>query len=510
MPGRSTRHILTAAVIALLCSVLASPVPYAHAASSSALKWTQAASGTNEANASWSSVAWSPELGRFVAVGTLAVFPHTTNQRVATSTDGTHWTMVPSASLPTVAGVWRSVTWSPDVGLFVAVACARWTLSTCNTTNDGGRVITSPDGLTWTERSTSDDTAQWASIAWSPTLSLFVAVGSGPSTRVMTSPDGINWTNRTPAEPNTWTSITWVSALGLFVAVASDGSNRVMTSPNGILWTAQAAAEANAWQSIAWSPELGLLVASANGGTHAIMTSSDGGAGWDQQTAPGTTGWTAVAWSPEFNLFAAVTLLATGSKLIATSPDGVTWTQQVAVSTKGWTAITWSPQLHAFVAVARTGDAGAPRIMTGAAVTTTTSPAGNITAQSATLSGNYQDAYPGANVFFRYRIAGSSDPFTETSPQAVTTAGPFTANITGLSKGVTYEYTAVIQWANAVGTETLVAGLETFTAADPPATPAPQGTTLAETGMNMIVFVAGALVLIALSLVAMLRRKVQA
>jgi len=56
---------------------------------------------------------------------------------------------------------------------------------------------------------------------------LFVAVSaSGSGNRVMTSPDGINWTLRTSATNNYWTSVCYGN--GLFVAVAS-GS--VMTSP---------------------------------------------------------------------------------------------------------------------------------------------------------------------------------------------------------------------------------------------------------------------------------------
>jgi hypothetical protein len=59
---------------------------------------------------------------------------------------------------------------------------------------------------------------------------LFVAVASsGADPRVMTSPDGITWTIRTPAADNNWRSVTYGN--GLFVAVASSGTgNRVMTS----------------------------------------------------------------------------------------------------------------------------------------------------------------------------------------------------------------------------------------------------------------------------------------
>jgi hypothetical protein len=48
---------------------------------------------------------------------------------------------------------------------------------------------------------------------------------------VMTSPDGITWTARSSAADNGWTSVTWSAEVGLFVAVAASGTgNRVMTS----------------------------------------------------------------------------------------------------------------------------------------------------------------------------------------------------------------------------------------------------------------------------------------
>jgi hypothetical protein len=63
-------------------------------------------------------------------------------------------------------------------------------------------------------------------------MGLFVAVAStGTGNRVMTSPDGISWTARSSAADNSWVSVCWSKEMGLFVAVASTGTgNRVMTS----------------------------------------------------------------------------------------------------------------------------------------------------------------------------------------------------------------------------------------------------------------------------------------
>ena len=102
-----------------------------------------------------------------------------------------------------------------------------------------------------------------------------MAVGSSGD-RVMTSPDGITWTLRSAATAATWRGVTWSADLGLFCAVAQDGN--VMTSPDGLTWALQTAQSASLF-SVAWSPELGLFAAvdnNAGAGTNRIFTSPDG------------------------------------------------------------------------------------------------------------------------------------------------------------------------------------------------------------------------------------------
>ncbi|GAB3034168.1 hypothetical protein GCM10027185_40020 [Spirosoma pulveris] len=101
---------------------------------------------------------------------------------------------------------------------------------------------------------------------------LFVAVAGDGTNRVMTSPDGITWTARTAAENNSWYSVTYGN--GQFVAVAGDGTKRVMTSPDGITWTARTASENNQWNGVTYGS--GQFVAVASNGTNQVMTSSGG------------------------------------------------------------------------------------------------------------------------------------------------------------------------------------------------------------------------------------------
>ena len=86
-------------------------------------------------------------------------------------------------------------------------------------------------GINWTSRTSAADN-NWRSVCWSAEVGLFVAVSyNGSGNRVMTSPDGVNWTSRTPAADNNWMSVCWSAEAGLFVAVSNNGSgDRVMTS----------------------------------------------------------------------------------------------------------------------------------------------------------------------------------------------------------------------------------------------------------------------------------------
>lgn len=145
---------------------------------------------------------------------------NTTASCVATSTDGSTWTARTAIQKP-----WKSVCYSQALHLAVAVS-----------TNDAMR---SSDGITWTN-SNHNNGGGWLSVCWSPYLGLFAAVGSGlAGQRVMTSPDGITWTLRiTPAAADrTWSSIIWSTRLGMFIAGNQSTPSGVMLSRDGITWT---------------------------------------------------------------------------------------------------------------------------------------------------------------------------------------------------------------------------------------------------------------------------------
>lgn len=243
---------------------------------------------------------------------------------------------------------WRSVTWAPEIGLFVAVSRL----------GDINRIITSPDGINWTQR-VSPNTNSLFSVDWSPELGLFAVVSiTGEGNRVITSPDGINWTSRSTPLPNkNWNRVKWIPDLGIFVAVAYSGvGERVMTSPDGINWTSRQSANDNNWSDLEWSPELSLIVSVATataGLPNRIMTSPDG-INWTERVSPGDVGWSSVAWSAPLGLFAAVGFQGEDHRLM-TSPDGINWTLKPAPVVAIWRYIRWISELGIFLAVSDRG-----------------------------------------------------------------------------------------------------------------------------------------------------------
>ncbi len=290
---RRVLALVTALAVLLgVCVISTTP-----AAAQVGVDWTEA---TATAPNNWTSVAYGN--GVFVAISSDGT------DQVMTSFDGVTW----SAQSAAMARPWTSVAFGN--GLFVAV-------STGGTNGLGAKgygtdqVMTSPDGVTWTQR-LAGDWNTWASVTFGN--GMFVAVGDSAEavTPVMTSSDGMNWTPRS-TELNYWKSVTY--GAGVFVAVAYGGTHQVMTSPDGITWTPQSASGAFGWFSVTYGN--GTFVAVSFDGK--VMTSPNGAA-WTTRTAPSASVWYSVAYGN--GLFLAVA----ADNFVMTSPDGITWTRPEA------------------------------------------------------------------------------------------------------------------------------------------------------------------------------------
>lgn len=269
--------------------------------------------------------------------------------RVMTSPDGITWTLRDCTLY-----VWKSVCFAN--GLFVAVGYE-------NTPMEWQSIMTSSDGVTWTLRLHHHGNVKLVSVCYGN--GLFVALnGEESATYGYTSPDGITWTYFSIAGTPGYYPICWSPELSLFVTMESSYYNQY--SSNGRNWTRHTnALPYGEPKSICWSPTLGLFIAVGeiyyNGGKH-VYTSSNG-INW---TARGVYGgnsaeWNSVCWSPELSLLVAVGNTS-NVNCIMTSANGINWTIRIAPVALIWKSVCWNSGLNLFVAVASSGTGN--RVMT--------------------------------------------------------------------------------------------------------------------------------------------------
>jgi hypothetical protein len=279
--------------------------------------WT--AYETPGANCAWESVAWSPQLGLLVAVASAG----DAGERVMTSADGKSWALRTTLS-PYQDIAWRGICWSAERGIFVAVASDTGT----------SRVMTSADGTNWISKTTPLEWAsasiQQGSVTWSPEIQLFVAVNQNGTNGIITSSDGETWTIRsagTGAFPADQISplfrVSWISELQLFLAVGGRiGSGQsirtftnVWSSVDGETWIYIPNANKDAVvRDFVWVNSIGRFCTIATGESRgdAVFRVMNAGQdlAWRLQFTPQARNWRCIEWSPALN------------KLVILSSDG--------------------------------------------------------------------------------------------------------------------------------------------------------------------------------------------
>ena len=241
--------------------------------------------------------------------------------RLQTSPDGTAtWN---ARTFPTTGAV-RGLAYSSSLTLFVAVGA-------------NGLLATSPDGITWTSGSAPWLTAQMNDVIWVDTLGLFIAVGAGA--RLYTSPDGTTWTSRTSSfGGETIQAIAWSPSLGRLVITGSAGATGY--SSNATSWTVQVTA-ASALNGVAWSPALSLFVTV---GASATVYSSPDGITWTSRASGGLS-LNAVTWAPAVGRFVAVG----NSGSVYYSSNGTSWNTSSTGGVTSQNSVAWSPALGLFL-----------------------------------------------------------------------------------------------------------------------------------------------------------------
>jgi hypothetical protein len=266
---------------------------------------------------------WSPQRGIFVAVARTG----DSSSMIQTSSDGINWT---SRTNTTDNSRWEDVCWSPELGLFVAVGfTGTW------------RIISSFDGINWPSdrRVVINATSQMFAVCWSAELGIFLACGDRINSIVMYSSNAINWSSLVVASSNEINSVCWSPEVKLFVGV---GNNTIMTSSNGTSWNLISNVSFN-WSSVCWSSTLGMFVAIA---FTAIVAYSYNGLNWTTRAITSTfTNMNSICWSPQLELF----VCAGFYTRIITSNDGINWISSSPVFSENIVVICWSPEVGIFV-----------------------------------------------------------------------------------------------------------------------------------------------------------------
>ena len=186
-----------------------------------------------------------------------------------------------------------------------------------------GKLYTSSDGITWTER-TIPNISSLEAVVYSNHLNLFVAVGN----KIITSSDGITWTER-KAGVNL-TDICYSETIGIFIA-------NEYYSEDGINWTDSG----NTLGKTIVSEKLGIFVSitdAGGGGTTGVIKTSSDGITWTERTITGITQseWIAtISYSETLQLFVLLTNYQSGyytSENIYTSTDGINWVRVKSIN----------------------------------------------------------------------------------------------------------------------------------------------------------------------------------
>ena len=184
-----------------------------------------------------------------------------------------------------------------------------------------------PVGVNWESVNSGYNSTAWQSICRGN--GLFVAVSNG-TPRCMTSPNGITWTNRT-ITAQAWKRVRYGN--GLFVALApGDGANYLSTSSNGTSWTARSVPNTDSlgsnitWNDITWGANQFVMVG-YNANNYNIATSPDC-INWTLRQSSRNGFYSVIYADDKYVAIHSPPGNLTATQTVAVSPDGIAWTSQ--------------------------------------------------------------------------------------------------------------------------------------------------------------------------------------
>jgi hypothetical protein len=267
--------------------------------------------------------------------------------QVMRSTDGANFEIIETpvnTNAPGEGFLWTGLVHSRALGITIAVCADGHT--------DGMKSLDA--GATW-EVLASHVGSQWAAVARSDELGLFVAVRPHATQAIMTSPDGDTWTLRdTPATFINGRAIAFCEASGLFIAgQIAVGSSNIITSPDGITWTARATPINNSVSEIA---ARGLRVFAVSVANTTLIESSDGGFTWSSRQTGAPFGMADVVFSNLSNDRA----LGVGTSGIAYCDSFGDFSEVVDLLDTHWSGVCYSETFGGFYATSTAGTGSDP------------------------------------------------------------------------------------------------------------------------------------------------------
>lgn len=202
-------------------------------------------------------------------------------------------------------------------GLFVAVG-------------DAGVLATSPDGVTWTSRTSGFGASNIQHVAYDAVLG-FVAVGAGG--KISTSTNGTSWTAQTSGVA----TYLWGASFFAGLLLVCGDTDTLLTSPTGVTWTARTSGLGGNLTTVIGG-DARAIVGGANG-----FSMTENGTTWTVATSltPPFSGGTCSAFTgtrfvlPDSNRRIAVSLDPTGAVLLRTDTTSFAGGSISAVTVNG-------------------------------------------------------------------------------------------------------------------------------------------------------------------------------
>jgi|Laugrefa1bdmlbdn_1035148.scaffolds.fasta_scaffold23924_1 hypothetical protein len=247
-------------------------------------------------------------------------------QWVAVGDSGNLYT---STSTTLATGSWTSRTSSFGTTQIRAVASNALTLYVA--VGNSGKLASSPDGITWTQRTSQFSTDDIYDIAYGN--GVWVAVGSAG--KISTSTDGEIWTARTSGTATRLVSIAYGN--GVWVAGGESGVLRTATDPTST-WTSRTSTITNSVFTY-YAPSQAIWLAGSDVGTTGALASSTDAVTWTARTAPFTMAGATPLNSPGFASTNSIIVLTqttnylTPSCDVGSSTNGTTWTDRAPATT---------------------------------------------------------------------------------------------------------------------------------------------------------------------------------